>query len=132
MLFRSITNVEEPKKPCKRLGCANGTLIHGDYKGKACPDCHGTGTIREWVEEQEQTNISIPTGSPKEPINFSGIIDGITTVPLKSPVSIDDYRCQGKWQRVQVEPMPVKRALAQLAPAATSPDTDNHQCLLGF
>jgi len=30
------------------------------------------------------------------------------------------------------EKMPVSQALAQLPPTSTSPDTDNHQCLLGF
>ena len=30
------------------------------------------------------------------------------------------------------EKMPIAQTLAQLPPASTSPDTDNHQCLLGF
>ena len=30
------------------------------------------------------------------------------------------------------EQMPISQALAQLPPTSTSPDTDNHQCLLGF
>jgi len=30
------------------------------------------------------------------------------------------------------EKMPISQALAQLPPASTSPDTDNHQCLLAF
>jgi len=30
------------------------------------------------------------------------------------------------------EKMPLSQALAQLPPAPTSPDTDNHQCLLAF
>jgi hypothetical protein len=30
------------------------------------------------------------------------------------------------------EKMPISQALAQLPPTSTSPDTDNHQCLLDF
>lgn len=30
------------------------------------------------------------------------------------------------------EKMPITQALAQLPPTSTSPDPDNHQCLLGF
>jgi hypothetical protein len=30
------------------------------------------------------------------------------------------------------EKMPISRAIAQLAPHSTSPDTDNRQCLMGF
>ena len=30
------------------------------------------------------------------------------------------------------EKMPISQALAQLPPPSTSPDADNHQCLLGF
>jgi hypothetical protein len=30
------------------------------------------------------------------------------------------------------EKMPISQALAQLPPAPTSPETDNHQCLMRF
>jgi len=40
---------------------------------------------------------------------------GITPVPLKSPINIDDYRHLVMWKGVEVEQVPVKWAFSRRA-----------------